>query len=431
MENIEDDSNQIESNIIKYDKHIHEKEKLNIILYLASKTISLLGSNIYSFALSLYILRVTGSGTSFAINVLIGMLPRIILGPFAGILADRVNRKRLTVAFDIFSGLIVFALLGLSSIYGLKIMFIYVTGFMLSTMNVFYDTSLTSSLPNLVTDEKLMKINSYSSVSLSLSGILSPILAGVIFGIVPINLFLILNGVSFILSSVLETFIDFNLNKNLVESSKVAMTFNVFKMEIKEVLSFIREQKVIYSLLKYVLMINLFLSSSISVVYPYIINNVLKMSSSQYGTFQGCYFLGMIVCSIIIANQKEKDMKIKSLTIWLSIIGAILILIGIPTIGFSIFKIGTVLIAYNVFFLFVLGVALIALNTPMLVTMQRLTPENLRGRITGVLGTLTGGITPLGIVMVGLIIDKIHPFIILLVSGICIIIAAVRMYKSK
>jgi uncharacterized membrane protein YccC len=67
----------------------------------------------------------------------------------------------------------------------------------------------------------------------------------------------------------------------------------------------------------------------------------------------------------------------------------------------------------------------------MLVAMQRLTPENLRGRITGILGTLSGGIAPLGIILAGLLIDKLHPFIILSVSGVCIIIASMKMYKSK
>jgi MFS family permease len=431
METAKTASTSRESNFTQNNKKINEKEKLNITLYLISKIISLLGSNIYNFALSLYILKVTGSGSSFAINVLLGMLPRIVLGPFAGILADRVNRKKLTVLFDILSGLIVFAFLGLSSFYGLRIIFIYVTGFILSVINVFYDTSLTSSLPNLVRDEKLMKINSYTNLATSLSGVLSPILAGVIYGFVPINIFLIVNGASFIFSSILEVFIDFNLNKTLEAFSKAAMTFSVFKMELKEVLDFVKEQEVMYSFLKYVLMINLFLSASMGVVYPYIINKVLGMSSAQYGTFQGFYFIGMIVCSIVIGNQKEKNKKVKSLAVSLATLGALLILIAVPTMGFSIFKIKPILMGYNILLLFTLGVILISINTPMLVAMQRLTPENLRGRITGILGTLSGGIAPLGIILAGLLIDKLHPFIILSVSGVCIIIASMKMYKSK
>jgi MFS family permease len=406
-------------------------ERLNITLYLASKTISLVGTNIYNFALALYILKVTGSGASFAINVLVGMLPRIILGPFAGILADRVNRKRLTIIFDILSGLIVFGFLGLTSVYGLSVSSIYITSFILSIINVFYDTSLSSAMPNLVSDKKLMKINSYNSASISVSGILSPILAGIIYGIIPINLILIVNGISFICSAVFELFIDFKLNSSLDVKKKQKITFSSLKNELKEVIIFVREQNIMYSLFKYVLIINLFLSASMSVVYPYLINNVLNLSSTQYGTFQGFYFMGMIVASVIIGNKKEKKVTGKKLGFELGIIGLTLILTGIQTIGISIFKNEAVLCLYNMIILFAMGAVLIIINTPIMVAIQRLTPENLRGRISGILGTLAGGIAPIGVIAAGVLIDKIHPFIILLISGMIIILTSTNLMFNK
>lgn len=410
---------------------INKVEKLNITLYLVSKTISLIGTNIYNFALSLYILKVTGSGTSFAINVLVGMLPRIILGPFAGILADRVNRKKLTITVDILSGLIVLGFLGTSSVYGLSVSSIYVTSFILSIINVFYDTSLSSSVPNLVRDEKLLKINSYTSASTSISGILSPILAGVIYGLIPINVILLINGISFIFSAVLEVFINFRLNSNLEITEKKPMTVNGFKKEISEVMKFVRNQKIMYLLFKYTLIINFFLNASMSVVYPYVINNVLKMSSVHYGIFEGVYFIGMIAASIIMGSKKEKKVTGKKLGIQLSIVGLSVILIAIQTTAFDVFKIQIILNVYNIIILFILGVVLIFINTPIMVSIQRLTPENLRGRVTGILGTLFGGIAPLGVIASGILIDKIHPGLILLVSGAIIILSAMHMMWSK
>lgn len=431
MENVTKVQDQNGKSNIAPDSDTAAAEKLNITLYLASKTISLLGTNIYSFALSLYILKVTGSGTSFALNVLIGMLPKVMLGPFAGILADRVNRKKLTVAFDIFSSLVLFGLLGLSSLWGLKVALIYVVSFVLSTVSVFYDTALTSSLPNLVTDAKLMKINSYTSVSSSLAGILSPVLAGIIYGLVPIRLFLVINGFSFIVSAAAELFIDFELNRARSAVSKTAIALDSIRTELKEVLGFIKNQKVMYSLLKYMLMINFFLSASISVVYPYVINKVMRMSPVQFGIFQGFYFAGMIVCSVIIGNIREKDMTVKSLAVNLGAIGVILVFIGAQTVGFSFFRSEAVLSVYNSLLLFILGIILIAINTPIMVTIQRLTPESLRGRLTGILGTLSGGIIPLGIVLAGLVLDKVHPFLILSVSGGCIIAASAFLFTNK
>jgi len=206
-------------NVIKNDKsnkkiEIDKKERLNITLYLSGRLVSLFGTYIYSFAIALYILKVTGSGTSFAISVLMGMLPRVILGPFAGALADRIDRKKLVVGLDVLSGIVVLGLVGVSTLYGLKIPYIYVATLMLAVINTFFDISINASLPNLVKDGSLLKINSYSQAASSLASILSPVIGGIAFVVLPIKLFLLINGLSFIVSAVSEMFINFNFNKS-------------------------------------------------------------------------------------------------------------------------------------------------------------------------------------------------------------------------
>jgi hypothetical protein len=70
-------------------------------------------------------------------------------------------------------------------------------------------------------------------------------------------------------------------------------------------------------------------------------------------------------------------------------------------------------------------------ETPLQVSMHRLAPENIRGRFWGVMGTLSSGITPTGIILFGILIDVVQPFIITMVSGIIISLTAIIMYKSK
>lgn len=59
-----------------------------------SKFISSFGNSIYVFAMSLFILTMTGSAMNFAINMICTILPRTILAPFAGYIADRFPKKR-------------------------------------------------------------------------------------------------------------------------------------------------------------------------------------------------------------------------------------------------------------------------------------------------------------------------------------------------
>ena len=404
-------------------------ENSNIIRFLSSKTISLLGTNLYTFALSLYILKTTGSGTSFAINVLIGLLPRILIGPFAGILADRADKKKLTVKFDVLSGGVMFLLVGLSYVYGLKIIFIYAANLLLSIINIFYDTAMNSAIPNLVSNKKLIKINSFNTTASSIAGILSPIIAGIIYGFIPIKLFLVVNGISFLVSSVLEVKINFKFNQGNNTQADTRLSFHSVKMDFVEVWNFIKEQKGMVQLLKYLLIINFFFHSLISIIYPYLINHVLHLSSAQYGAFQAFYFVGMIVTSIMMGSRKEK----KNLNIGKGIIltGVIAFLIGLPSLRIPLLTNIIVITVYNILLIFTMGAALTSVNIPAMVAIQRMAPDNIRGRITGVLGILTAGIAPLGIVLTGFIIDKIHPFIILSVIGVCITITGLSLFKNK
>lgn len=403
-------------------------EKLNITLFLTSKTISLLGTNIYNFALSLYILKLTGSGGSFAINVLIGMLPRIFLGPFAGVLADRIDRRKCSILLDISSSTAVFLLIGISGLYGLKVEYIYVTSLVLSIINVFYDTALSSSLPNLVNDKNLMKINTYATASSSLSGILSPILGGIIYSFTSINLFLIINGISFLISALLEIFINFNFNKSAKQENGQNKSF---RSDLKEIIGFIKNQKILSSLFKFSLLLNLFGNAAFAVTYPYIINKVLKMTAAEFGTIEAFFSIGLLIASLVLGSMKERQKKMKSVGLGLTATGFLMIFAGLPTLDLSLFNSRGLLFIFYILTLFITGILMVIINAPMMVIMQRLTPDHMRGRLMGMLGTLCSGIAPIGIIVTGLIIDKIPSFCLLLVSGLVIIAISLVILKNK
>ncbi|MBC8060355.1 MAG: MFS transporter [Clostridiaceae bacterium] len=412
-------------------KNILKMENRNIMFCLSSKIISLLGTNIFNFALSLYILKITGSGSFFALNVLVGMLPRVVLGPFAGIIADRFDRKKLTISLDIFSAVVVLGLFCVSSLFGLSIAIIYATSTLLSTISVFYDTTLSAATTDLVRDEKLIKINSFMGIASSLSGIFAPILAGLIYGFVPISLFLLVNSLSFILSAILEVFINFKLNRYDKTTKDESETNSTFFSDFKEVINFIKGQPPLRALFKYSLITNFFITASMAVIYPYIINNTLKMAPSQFGIIEAFFSVGILGTSIYVGTRKEKQDKTKEICLGVAIMGLVLILIGLPTLLIDSLRNNAVLSIYFMILLFTLGVGLVIVNTPIMVSIQRLTPQNLMGRIMGVFGTLCSGIAPLSIIISGLIIDSVHPFLLLFISGSVILATAVLIKRDK
>src|SRR3990172_12798869 len=78
------------------------------------QALSLLGSSLVQFALIWYLTTETGSATVLTTATLVGMLPQILLGPIAGTIVDRSNRRRLMIAADT---VIALATVGLSALF--------------------------------------------------------------------------------------------------------------------------------------------------------------------------------------------------------------------------------------------------------------------------------------------------------------------------
>ncbi|WP_294188744.1 MFS transporter [uncultured Clostridium sp.] len=79
----------------------------NFSLLMFGKITSLIGSNMQSFALSLFVLSTTGSATKFASILAITLIPQLLLGPFAGVIVDWFYRKNILIVLDLISGIVV------------------------------------------------------------------------------------------------------------------------------------------------------------------------------------------------------------------------------------------------------------------------------------------------------------------------------------
>ncbi|MCY6371498.1 MFS transporter [Clostridium ganghwense] len=411
----------------------------NIILLLFGRLVSLFGSQIYTFAIGLYVLKTTGSGTAFSGTLIFGMLPRIIFGPIAGIIADRVDRKRMVVSMDILSGLVVFGLVAISSIKGLKLPYIYIANLLLNTFNTFFDVPFTASIPNIVDDKSLMKTNSFNQSITSIAQIGGPFIGGLIFAFVDMKLFLTINAASFIFSGISEMFIDFNYNKGEKEKKEEVQNkkekgknlVKGFGKEFIEGFSFLKGKTTIFILSIFAVFLNFFVCFGIDIPYPYIINNVVKLSSTQFGILEGTFPLGMLIGSLLMVLLPERKKKYKSLISGIMVMNVLIIMIGIPIIPrFMIFNKNSYFIYFAVIS-FIVGMSNVYINLPISVIMQREIPDNVRGRIFGLMQTICMAISPLGMILSGALIDRIAVWIIPVLSGIVLIILTFIMALNK
>ena len=168
--------------------------------------ISLFGNAVLRFALSLYVLSLTGSAAVFGGILALSMIPTVLLSPIGGVLADRMPRQKIMVVLDFSTCALI---LGYALLFARSGSLGAITVFMilLALIQAVYQPSVQASVPSLVDEEGLMAANGVVMQVQALASLLGPILGGVLyaaFGLFPI---LWVSSACFFASAVLELFI--------------------------------------------------------------------------------------------------------------------------------------------------------------------------------------------------------------------------------
>ena len=173
-------------------KSTAENWKNKAVLFLGSQTISLFGSSLVQYAITWYITLTTQSGVMMTVSILCGFLPTFILSPFAGVWADRYNRKRLIIYAD--------ALVAVSTLF-LAIMFfngyqslwlIFVVSGIRAVGTGIQSPAVSAILPQIVPTEKLTRVNGINASLQSSTMLVSPVVSGALMSLSSVeNIFFI------------------------------------------------------------------------------------------------------------------------------------------------------------------------------------------------------------------------------------------------
>ncbi len=148
------------------------------------QVISIVGSGMTGFALGVWLFEQTGKATPLAMTVLLGSLPRILLAPLAGSLADRHNRRRLMILADTGDALVTLGAVLLMWAGGLQVWHVYLIAPLSAAFAAFQEPAYTASITMLVAKEHLARANGLVQAAQALEMLVSPLLAAALFGIV-------------------------------------------------------------------------------------------------------------------------------------------------------------------------------------------------------------------------------------------------------
>ncbi len=381
--------------------------------------ISLFGNAILRFALALYVLDATGSAAVFGTVTAIAVIPTILLSPFGGILSDRVNRRNIMVALDFATAALALGL-GLLLSEENAVALITVTLLLLSVIQACYTPSVNSSVPLLQAEGNLVKANAVVSQVSMLANLIGPVLGGVLYGFFGAMPIILVSGVCFFLSAVLELFIHIPFQPLDAKTG----ILQIVKDDLRESIRFMtREQPDILRITLMIAVYSLFVVSTITVGLPYMVRTVLGLSSQLYGAAEGLMaaagIAGGIASGFLAGRLKTSRLY------WLLVLsGAALVPVG------AAFLLGCgPMTCYIVITICIMAMQLlIALFSIFMLSLaQGRTPSHLLGKMTAYIMTLTMCAQPVGQALYGVLFDRFAGSLYLPLIATALIAAAIGL----
>ena len=398
----------------------------NFLKLWIGETVSLLGSQVTFLAVPLTA-AMTLNATPLQMGTLGTMqyLPWLLVGLLAGVWVDRLRRRKVMVAADL-GRTVLLGLIPLAAVAGiLRMEHLYIVGFLVGIMNVFFDVAYAAYLPTLVSRDRLVEANSKLQVSASIAEISGPGLAGGLVQLVTAPLAIAVDALSFLVSALSLTWIG-------TPEPKPAPTDDSRNIlaEIRGGLWLVFSNPILRAFALASVTTNFFVDVHLAVFVLYATRE-LEVSPVILGSIYAVGSIGGLLGSLV-AERLVKRLGLGRVIVGAQILVTFAVL-AIPLSGRQIWiTVPLVVIAEA---LWGFAVVVYVVNTVSL--RQVITPNQFQGRVTASLRFVTWGVAPLGFLLGGILGETIGLQATLLVavtgpllSVVCLVLSPVPRLQA-
>lgn len=404
------------------------------ILLVMGQGLSLFGSMMLRFAMSMWVLDETGSATVFASVLAAAIVPTILLSPFGGVLADRVNRRTIMVALDASSGLLVLAAASWFAVQdgGFSIIAVGALMVSLSVLSAFETPTVQAALPQLLRGSGEAVIRRGMAVInqvQQLSSLLPSFIGGALYGLIGIGPLLGVTIACFFCTAALECFIrleppqknkprepippamdhahsDRPTPQSDGTETSPSGTARGWISDIAAALRFLtHERPNILRLMLLASVLNLFAVGYSAVGFPFMIRTVLGFDATVYGICDGITGIAAVI-GAILAGLLATALTIDRMPAAMAALGAVILPAGI---GFLLPLGNTTKLMVLVLSCCLVGFACSFINIIAIPAIQIRTPETMTGKVMSLLSSFATCAQPLGQMLYGWLYDTAAP----------------------
>lgn len=390
----------------------------DFLLLVAGQGISLFGNMMLRFAMSMWVLDETGSATVFASILAVSVIPTILLSPFGGVLADRMNRRTVMVALDALSGLLVLVCALVFTGFGFQIAVIAVMQVLLAVLGAFETPTVQAALPQMFREHGQATMRRAMAVvnqTQQLSTLLPSFLGGVIYAMLGIHPMLAITIVSFVLAAGLECFI--RLAAPDRSASMVDGHMPTPLEDLRAGMRFlVRERPAVFRLMLVAALINLCTVGTSGVGFPYTIRTVLGFNATVYGVSDGLVGVAGVM-GAFAAGAFAAHLAMRHLPVSLAAIALMLVPQGVT----FLLPVGAwaklvVLVAFECGAIVAASFA----NLIIIPAIQMSTPEAMTGKVMSICSAMAMCAQPVGQMLYGWAYGLFPVAAVLLASAVCL-----------
>ena len=382
--------------------------KKRVSVFLVGQTVTTFGSMLVQYAILWHLTLTTKSGTILALAAIFGFLPQAIVSVFAGVWADRINRKVMIIVADLSIALATFglALLMLSGVDDLWLIFLVMA---VRSFGAGVQTpAISALLPQIVPTEKLMRVNGINSSVQSSLMLLAPIAAAAVYanfslvGILFIDVVTAIIGVALLATVAVPTL-----------ARAASLDKPSYFADLKEGINY----TFTHELVRWVIAI--FGIVFLLIVAPSNLSPLMLVRN--FGTevwkltvLEISFGVGMAIGGALMAILASKLDRITTIIATSALFGVLAIVMGFTT---------NLILFFSLFFL--IGLIVPAFSTSAMTLLQETVEPERQGRVFGFVGIVIAVAMPLGMAILGPLADVVSVESILIATGALTVVIAV------
>ena len=378
----------------------------NVRWLFAGQSISQVGEGVSKVALLWFVYALTESALKMSLIGVLQTIPPLVFGPFAGVLLDRLEKRRAMIVIDLVRTGLLSSIPILYAFDLLTLPLLYVLVFVIAMFSMAFGPALNATLPLIVKKEQLTGVNALMQSAMTMGQLLGPALSGILIAAIGSQNALYVNAAGFFISALTKI----PLRLPHVRAHRTSQ--NVWAQAVKDLRDGIRfvfvKQRLLFLLM---IVASIFTLGSTAFVYllPVIGDRLLHVGAVALGGLWSALGIGILATTVWLIWKPQQTVCTR---VWMIAVAAAIAGGAVPGLlmSESVWLAAGLIIAIG---------ATSGLITPLVsASLQERTPKDLMARVFGLFNTGTMVSAMIGMTAFGWVADRFGPGVSLISIGV-------------